>query len=117
MQILRVATAIANWSFISNLPLNVPPTFFVFSGLVWSVAGIGLLAGFWMKKPWIRKATIGCGLAYTAFHWLDRFFLQEPGPQSANMPFDLLVTVLLLIFVITTMALPQSRAYFGAEHG
>ena len=117
MQVLRLWTAIANWSFLNSLPLNIPPAYFVASGLLWAAVGIAILYGLWFRKSWARGVTLIGSLAFAAAHWLDRLFLQERGPQSANMPFDLLVTVLLLTFVFVTMALPQSRALFGEKNG
>ena len=117
MQVLRVWMAVANWTFLNSLPLNISPAYFVVSGLVWSAAGIAMLFGLVLRKKWARPFTFIGALAFAAVHWLDRLFLQERGPQAANMPFDLLMTILLLTFVFVTFALPQSRVYLGAKHG
>jgi hypothetical protein len=117
MQILRVWTALAHWSFLNSLPLSVPTAYFVISGLVWSVVGIGVSFGLMWRKAWTRRAVLIVSVAFATVHWFERLVLQEEGPQSANMPFDLLMTVLLLTFVFVTMALPQARATFGAKNG
>jgi hypothetical protein len=116
MQILRAWAMLSNWHFLSNLPLSVPPIFFVVSGLFWGGLGLWLLGGIWLGKTWAPKWTLWSGIGFAAFGLLDRKILQANGPQNVTWPFDLTLTFALLALVFAGLALPQVRAYFGADN-
>jgi hypothetical protein len=52
--------------------------------------------------------------AYTAFHWLDKSFLQVGGLQSSNLAFEAGLSLILIGSVLAVLALPQVQAYFGS---
>lgn len=116
MQILRAWAMLSNWDFFSNLPLSVPPIFFLASGLFWGGLGLWLLRSVWLGKRWAPKATVWAGVAFAGFGLLDRAILQARGPQNVTWPFDLFLTFALLVLVFAGLALPQVRAYFGADY-
>lgn len=116
IQLLRLWVALASWNFLTSLPLRVPPAFFIVSGLACAVVGVWLANGLWTAKIWAPRAMRIAAFSFAAFHWFDRLVLQVAGPQSANWPFDALLTAILLASVLTVLALPQARAYFGVTH-
>jgi hypothetical protein len=116
MQILRAWAMLSNWDFLSDLPLSVPPIFFVVSGLFWGGLGLWLLRGVWIGKAWAPKWTAWTAIGFAAFGLLDRAILQAKGPQNVTWPFDSFLAITLLALVFAGLALPRVRAYFGADH-
>jgi hypothetical protein len=115
LQILRVWVSVANWDFLSSLPLRISPLFFIISGLVWAAAGALVAAGLWTRRPWARSATLVASLAYAAFHWIDRIWLQARGPQAGNMVFEAVLSVVMVTFIAGMLAPVSMRNYFRSE--
>lgn len=114
LQAVRLWAALTNWEFLSSLPLSVPPAYLAASGLLWALGGAWLAVGLWTAKPWAPRGTrIGLA-AYTAFHWLDKSFLQVGGLQSSNLAFEAGLSLILIGSVLAVLALPQVQAYFGS---
>lgn len=116
LQILRAWAMLSNWDFFSSLPLSLPPIFFVVSGLFWGGLGIWLLRGVWLGKAWAPRFVGWVALLFAGFGQLDRTILQSKGPQTVTWPFDVFLTIAMLVLVFASLALPQVRAYFGADH-
>jgi hypothetical protein len=106
---------LSQWDFYSALPLSVPPIFFAVSGLFWGSLGLWLAVSIWLRSRWATKATRWAAVAYATFSLLDRALLQVDGPGKVTWRFDLFLTILLLALVFSTLALPQTKRYFGAN--
>lgn len=113
LQALRLWAALTNWVLLAELPLHVPPAYFAVSGLVWALAGGWMAAGLWVPKPWARRWMLIGTVGYTAFHWLDKAFLQVGGLQSSNLAFEATLSLILVGSVFAVLALPNVRAYLG----
>ena len=61
----------------------------------------------------MRAALLTAGGLYAAWSWADRLFVQTE--VRANWPFDLLVTVILLVFVSVVVLNPKNLNYFQRE--
>ena len=117
VQILRAWTMLANWDFLSSLPLSVPPIYLLLSALFWGTLGVFLALGVWGGCSWAPKSGRWAALAFAFFGWLDRVILQANGPQHVNWPFNLFLTGLLLVSVFAVFSLPEAQAYFGEKNG
>jgi uncharacterized protein (TIGR03382 family) len=85
------------------------PAYLAATGGIWCLAGLLLAWSLWRRKSWGRWAAIGGSLAYIAWYWLDRSFLQAP---HANWLFALAVTVATLVGISGILFTPRSREYF-----
>lgn len=83
------------------------------SGAIWTLAGLFVLWSFWRGAPYARWAFLVGTVAYTAWAWADRFFVQV-GPR-ANWRFAFAGTVILLSFVGFAVLNPRTQIYFGRE--
>ena len=65
-------------------------------------------------KRWTRKAFLIAAGLFTAWVWADRLLLQ---PQlRANWPFDLVITILCVLFVTFLVLDPRNKIYFEREN-
>lgn len=112
-QLLRVWVAFRNFAFYSSLPLKVHPLFIIASGIFWAGLAIWLARGLWRRAAWAPSGAKFGLAAFFAFGWLDRLFLQAPGPQLADWQFDVIANVVILAGVFLVFALPNVQAFFG----
>lgn len=115
LQVLRVWASIANWDFLVSVPLRINPLYFVLSGAVWATVGGWLAAALWSGRHWTPEVLQAATLAYAAFHWVDRLWLQARGPQSSNMTFEAVLTFLLVGLIFGILAPAGMRKYFRSE--
>jgi hypothetical protein len=113
---LRLSAVLVDWSFLNNLSLSVPPLTLALSTAFWAGLGLWLAWALWTAKPWALRAAMLSGVAFAAFVWLERLFLQAAGPQQSSRPFDLILTALLLGAFLALLGLPEVKAYLGAKH-
>jgi hypothetical protein len=115
LQILRVWVSVANWDFLNSLPLQINPLFFIISGLFWAAVGAMLATGLWTRRRGARLGVLLATLGYVAFHWADRLWLQARGPQSSNLVFDAVLSVVMVVFIAGMLAPASMRNYFRSE--
>ena len=111
---VRCATSIA-WHVTLEMYEPYPgPIYIGISGAFWTLTGLFLLWSMWRGKPWTRKAFLIAAGLFTAWVWADRLLLQ---PQlRANWPFDLVITILSVLFVTFLVLDPRNRIYFEREN-
>lgn len=83
------------------------------SGAVWMAAGVFVWWCFARRVRYTRYIIVGAALAYAAWAWVDRFFVQS-GPHL-SWPFKLIVTLVLLAFVAAVALDPRNQLYFRKE--
>lgn len=116
LQVARFWAAIKHWDLLASLPLQVSPGYLLASGLLWTAAGAGLLYGLGWRKAWApRWAQLGA-IAYTAYFWIDRLWLQARGPHNSSWVFEAVLGLLLLGSFFAIMASPSARAYYDVRH-
>jgi hypothetical protein len=106
---LRLYSSIQWWSTLFEFASPPGPWYIAISGGFWFIISVILLWGMWQAKAWIRQALFGAGAGFTAWYWCDRLIFQEP---SANWPFMLIGTVLLLVLVMICVTHPRTKSFF-----
>jgi hypothetical protein len=78
-------------------------------------AGLGLVVTWAVLRRlrWAPRALLVAAVAYAAWRWVDRMFLQPTA--GTGWPFALVITVLLLAFIAAVTLDPRNRWYFGRE--
>lgn len=115
-QFLRVWVAFRNFAFYSSLPLKVHPLFIIASGLFWGMLALWLARGLWRRATWAPNGAKFGLVAFFAFGWLVRLFLQAPGPQQTDWPFEIIANMVIIAGVFLVFALPSVQAFFGGQH-
>lgn len=113
LHLLQLAQAIQQWNFLKELPLSVPPSYLVATGLVFGAGGLPISLGLWVGKPWVVRWTqiyVGSVLLQ---RWVDQIFLSANRTVLVDWPFDLGLTIILLIYMFGTLAVPASEAFFS----
>ena len=107
--VLRLYSAIQWWGTLFEFASLPGPWYIAISGSIWLMVSALLLWGMWQAKAWTRYALIGAGAGFSVWYWSDRLFFQV---SSANWPFMLIGTALLLILVMICVAHPRTKSFF-----
>jgi len=89
------------------------PAYIAITGALSAGLGLAVTWAVLRRLRWAPQALLGVTIAYAAWSWADRIFLQPTA--GTNWPFALLITVLLLSFVAAVTLDPRNRWYFGRE--
>ena len=109
--ILRTARALLDWQVL--VEYGAPAAYILGSGLVWSVAGLGLLAALFSEWRHTRRAGIAFSVLYWVWYWADRLFIQQsPAP---NLLFSAIISVMLLLAILPIWLLPDTEDYSTEE--
>ncbi len=106
---LRLYSAIRWWSTLIEFASPPGPWYIAISGGFWLIVSVLLFWGMWQAKAWIRYALFGAGAGYPVWYWCDRLLFQV---SSANWPFMLIGTALLLILVMICITHPRTKSFF-----
>jgi hypothetical protein len=89
------------------------PAYVALSGAVSAGLGLAVTWAVLQRHRWAPRALLGVAVAYAAWRWADRIFLQPTG--GVGWPFALVITVLLLSFIAAVTLDRRNRWYFGRE--
>lgn len=112
-QATRFVTSLAWRDTLALYASNTGSFYIGATGAVWMLAGLFLMWGIWIGARWNRAAIVITSGLYAAWAWTDRLFIQTQ--MRANWPFDLLVTIILLAFIVTVVLDPRNKIYFERE--
>jgi hypothetical protein len=110
INLLRLGESIYFWKTL--LEYGTQPLYLALSGGLWASAGLLLVWGLWVGRPWIWLAALIGTVAYGIWYWLDRLFLQQP---HTNNLFSLIWTVAVLFLVFLVLFSSRTRQYFLKE--
>jgi hypothetical protein len=109
--ILRTARALFDWQVL--VEYGAPAAYIFASGLVWSVAGVGLLTALLSEWRHTRRAGIALSVLYWVWYWADRLFIQQsPAP---NLPFSAIISVMFLLAILPIWLLPDTENHSTEE--
>ncbi len=100
---LRVGQALPLWRILESLQVWPGPLYLVVSGAVWGLFGLVAAVVVWIGFRWARSFTIAAALLLALSYWFDRLFLVQSDAARANLPFALIMTVVLLVFTFATL--------------
>lgn len=110
---VRLATAIA-WR--SVMATYMPDTLIFYIGLtgaIWTITGCFVLWTIWRRARYTQALLLASAVTYALWGWLDRLLLQASA--RSNWLFQLIGTILLLVFVGVVVLDPRNRPYFRKE--
>ncbi len=109
---LRVGQTIALWLMLTAVNVWPGPIYLVFSGSMWGVTGLVAAIGLWVHFRWARTFTIATALFMAASYWIDRLLIVRSTAARANLPFAVLMTILLLVYMFAILrGLPRFRRF------
>jgi hypothetical protein len=114
-QFVRFGEAVALWSFLSSLPLGVPPIYIALTGLGWGVFGGVALWQLWAVKPGARWTIRILSVTYALYYWMEQFLLMENPLRKTSWQFSAGVTVFFL-FIILSILQHDSIGHTIGEH-
>ena len=111
LNLIRGWQAIAQWEFLVEL-LPITPLYQVLSGLIWSLVWLPLFLGLWLGWAWASQATLYAVLAYSVYHWLDRFLISVER-SNMNLLFSVVVNLALILATYLILSRRKTLAFFG----
>jgi len=107
---LRAVQGIRYWQLLNG---SLPgPLYVVFTGVVYGFSALASAVGIFWRKPWgawlARLLAIGLGTGY----WLDWLGFTRSAARRGSWPFELGVTLILVLFTLATLASPAQKRYF-----
>jgi hypothetical protein len=107
----RLFSAIQTWSFLTSV-LPFSPAYLVASGSLWVI--LGLIAACWLCFNLKQTVTvlIISQLLITTTYWIERLFFFQNDPARANLPFALLMTMILMGFTAVVIFSPNQKKRF-----
>ena len=112
----RFAAALHQWDFLSSLPLSASPAYMAGSGFFWGLAGIPVIWGLWRGLGWSPKITVGFGLLYSLYFWMEQGLIMSNPLRKTNWSFLAFCTTACLAFIFITFSRPKVRKYFGEKN-
>ena len=112
-QAIRFITSIAWRVTLETYEPYPGPIYIGITGTFWALTGLFLLWSIWRGRRWTRMAFVLASSLYAAWVWADRLFVQNQ--MRANWPFDLVLTIVLLVFTIIVVLDPRNKIYFERE--
>ncbi|HEX9090447.1 MAG TPA: hypothetical protein VF831_03110 [Anaerolineales bacterium] len=119
INLVRLVVSLRDWDFLASWP-GVSPLYIALTGLIWTLAGAGLLWGLWTRKAWAPRLMQAVALTYALYYWLDVVFLENHGVSGSastallpvNWPFAVGVTVVSLAYIEWTLTRRKVKQYF-----
>lgn len=112
INLIRVAQALLQWSFLEEL-LPISPAYFALTGIIWGLLGLVLVWGLWRGESWAPKLLRVTSLIYIIYIWVDRLLVRNPSSRSTNQLLVALLSVLLVIIIFLILSRKNVKAYFG----
>lgn len=112
VNLIRFVQSLRNWQYL-NIVVEVPPVYLAISGLFWSIIGIFLLYGIFLKKRWlplIFKFTI---ILYVVYFWIEKLVISSNPPSVKDSIFVFGITIFAVVFFYWIITKPNVKEYFG----
>lgn len=111
LNVLRLVAAVRGWHSLAGLPLRVPVLYFILTGTFWSVAGLSLVVGLYLRRRWSAWMAWGAVILYPLYYWIDRLFIADRSAIASRIGFLVAATLLLGAFSLWTLSRAKTRAY------
>src|SRR5690554_4030523 len=72
-----VVQGVTRYTWLTELPLSLPPAYLVGRSLVWAVAFAALAVGLWRLREWARVGTLAGFTLYLAQGWAERLLFGQ----------------------------------------
>lgn len=111
--LVRLLAALHSWDVLNEFGARLSPLYLSITGAGWVILGGMLLWGFFSGKRWTRVAIPAAVFLWLMGYWIERIFFQSP---RANLPFALIVSLLLLAVTFVSAFNRKTRRFFiGSE--
>jgi hypothetical protein len=113
--LVRLLAALRLWEALNEFGARLSPLYLSITGAGWAVVGGALLWGLFSGRWWTRVAIPASTFLWLMGYWIERIFFQSP---RANLPFALIVSILLLAVTFVSALNRKTRLFFirSEEH-
>jgi hypothetical protein len=99
----RLAISVRDWYWFNRFGLQPGPGYLAVSGAAWGLAALAALIwiGLRLKRyPWVGITAV---LFLMLTYWLDRLVFSRPDGAWVSLPFGLISTLLMLVYVFLVL--------------
>ena len=111
--LVRLWTGIAWRTLFQEYAAHPGALYVALTGAFFSAVGLLILWAFWRRLWWTPRALLLGTWLYAAWFWADRLLVQSG--SHTNWPFELVVTVVSLIYTAIVVREPHNAIYFRRE--
>jgi hypothetical protein len=107
---LRVQQGLFYWKLLGNI---VPgPAYIVATGAVYGIVALAAAIGMGLGKWWASLLARGFAIGMAAGYWLDWLLVTRSQVYRTNWPFELALTLFLILFTFAVLLSPAQREFF-----
>jgi hypothetical protein len=92
--LLGVVSGGQRYTFLSTLPLSLPPAYVVIGNAVWGTVFGVMAVGLWRLRHWGRVGTLIAFSLYVAHAWLERLLFARSDYARVTAPYALALDLL-----------------------
>lgn len=104
---VRVFQTIQRWKELHSLPLTVPVWFILVSGGMAGLAGLLAAGILWRRIPRAQAWVMAAASLIALLFWGEKIFFAAARTPGKNLPFEALVTFLLLFYTWAVLRNPD----------
>lgn len=112
--LLGTLAALQRYTVLSDLPLNLLPTYLAGSSAAWALVLGTLAVGLWRLKTWARRGTLAAATVYVAVGWGERWLLARSEYAEVSAPFFVAFQAAWLVVVWLVLLRRRARQSFSA---
>jgi hypothetical protein len=106
---VRLIAALRWWNVLNEFEARLSPWYLAITGAGWIVIGAVLLWGLFSGRLWTIWAILAFISLWIVQYWIERLFFESP---RANLPFALLLTVLLFSLTLISALSRKTKEFF-----
>ena len=113
INIIRCATAVKQWDFLSSLPLSGSSLYLAATGLIWAITGLPIIWGLWVGKGWTPRVIKVYVVLYAIYYWLERWLIKSNPIMNTSWATAAIIAIIILAIVFWITIRPSTRKFFG----
>ena len=100
----RLVLCIQDWFWLQSLGLFPGPLYLAITGGLWGSLALAAGLSLWLKKKWAYRFTRAAVAVLILAAWLDRLFFSQTEEAWTNLPFSIMLSLVLMGYTLAVLA-------------
>ena len=111
--LLRATVSLFQWDYLSGLPIKIPVSYFLATGIIWSFSGFILFFRIWKSHNGINNMIKIFSGTFLIFFWFEQIFVMISPFRITNWLFLISVSIFIITISILVFKHKALKQYFG----